>query len=68
MWGKLPQFSSSDTEWKDKTNKSYCKFDKKKKKKKGKIDKGIVFANLGVICGDLTQSPIYKLENFGGMS
>ena len=41
---------------------------KKKKKQKGKTDKAIVFANFGVICGDLTQSPVNKLENFGGMS
>ena len=67
LWEKLPQFSSSDTEWKDKTNKFYSKFNMKKTRKKGKTDKGIVFANFGVISGDLTQSPVNKLEHFGGM-
>ena len=41
---------------------------KKKNKKKGKTDKGIVFANFGVICGDFTQSPVDKMENFRGTS
>ena len=39
-----------------------------KKTRKGKIDKGIVFANFGVIYRDLTQSLVNKLENYGGMS
>ena len=51
--------STSDTEGKDKTRQIYstanliCKT--KKKKKKGKTDKGIVFANFGVICGELNS-------------
>ena len=56
----------------DKTNKFYSKFNmkkkKKKEKKKGKTDKGIVFANFGVICEDLNQSLVNKLKNLRGMS